>query len=165
MISTNETQISKDPSGKKLIVNRNFNALPAKVWRAWTESALLDQWWAPRPWKAVTRSMDFSEGGYWLYAMTGPAGEVHWCKVDYLTIDAQKSFTANNGFSDEHGNPTNVAPMMHWLVQFAPAGDGTAIVVEITFDSEADLQQIVDMGFKEGFSMGLGNLDELLAKQ
>jgi len=164
MINANETTISKDPSGKKLIVNRQFNAAPEKVWRAWTESAILDEWWAPRPWKTVTKSMDFSEGGRWLYAMTGPAGEEHWCKVDYHTIDAPKKFTALDAFCDKEGNTSAELPAMHWVVTFEASGNGTAVVVEVGFDSEADLQKIVEMGFREGFTMALGNLDEVLAK-
>ena len=163
MINMNETKISKDASGKKLIVTRDFNAPVEKVWRAWTDSSILDTWWAPRPWRAVTKSMDFSEGGHWMYAMTSPEGEKHWCKVDYKTIDAPKNFTADNGFCDEHGNTTYEAPLMHWLVQFASSGAGTSITVDIGFDSEADLEKIVAMGFKEGFTMGLNNLDEVLA--
>ena len=59
MINTLETKITRDPSGKKLIVTREFNAPLEKVWRAWTESSLLDEWWAPRPYKTETKSMDF----------------------------------------------------------------------------------------------------------
>lgn len=44
MINTLETKITRDPSGKKLIVTREFNAPLEKVWRAWTESSLLDEW-------------------------------------------------------------------------------------------------------------------------
>lgn len=162
--TTQETRIDKDPTGKKLIVTRYFAAPLAKVWRAWTESRYLDEWWAPRPWRAETKSMDFSEGGRWLYSMVGPNNERHWCRVDYQKIQPQKSFTVLNGFSDENGNPAAAFPDMHWNTQFAITGAGTTVTVEITFDNEADLQKIVEMGFKEGFTMAHGNLDELLAR-
>lgn len=164
MNNTNETRISKDPSGKKLIVTRDFHAPLERVWRAWTESSLLDDWWAPKPWKAETKSMNFKEGGQWLYAMVSPVGEKHWCKVDFQTIQPQKSFSTINSFCDENGNATKVAPDMRWLTQFRSTGAGTTINVEITFDSEPDLEKIVQMGFKEGFTMGLANLEEWLAK-
>ncbi len=48
----NETIISKDLANKKLHITRHFTAPIEKVWKAWTESELLDKWWAPRPWKA-----------------------------------------------------------------------------------------------------------------
>ena len=86
----NKTQISKDAASNKLTVRRTLDAPLDLVWSAWTTAELLDQWWAPEPWKAVTKSMDFSAGGKWLYAMTGPAGEEHWSMVEYKEIVPQK---------------------------------------------------------------------------
>ena len=74
MILNKETIYTKDLENKKIKVTREFDAPVEKVWRAWTEKELLDQWWAPRPWKAVTQSMNFSNGGTWLYYMEGPDG-------------------------------------------------------------------------------------------
>lgn len=162
MISVNETKFTKDPSGNKLIVTRDFNAPLEKVWKAWTDRDQLDIWWAPKPWKANTMSMDFKDGGQWLYVMAGPAGEEHWCKVDFQTIEPQKNFTTRSSFCDKNGNTNADMPTMHWFIRFTSTGAGTAITVEIIFDSKADLEKIVEMGFKQGFTMGLGNLDELL---
>lgn len=164
MTSTHETSITRDPSAAKLIVTRKFNAPVDKVWRAWTESSLLDQWWAPRPYKTETQSMEFKPGGKWLYIMAGPEGDKHWCKVDFETIDPQKSFTGVDGFCDENGNTLPDPPPMHWTVQFTAQGNDTTVTVDIQFNSEADLEKIVAMGFKEGFTMAHGNLDELLAE-
>ncbi|WP_315823311.1 hypothetical protein [Paraflavitalea speifideaquila] len=52
---------------------------------------------------------------------------------------------------------------MQWHVNFAAAEAGTTVTVELNFASVADLERIVEMGFEQGFSMALGNLDELLA--
>lgn len=163
MTSTHETRITKDPSGKKLIVTREFGAPVEKVWRAWTESSLLDQWWAPRPFKTETQSMEFSPGGRWLYCMLGPEGERHWCKFDFEKIAPQKNFTGLEGFCDEQGNTVPEPPPMHWFVQFTSNENTTTVTVDIAFNSEADLEKIVAMGFREGFTMAHGNLDELLA--
>ena len=63
MENQNKTQISKDFKEKSILVSRRFNAPLANVWRAYTESELLAQWWAPLPWKAETKVMDFNVGG------------------------------------------------------------------------------------------------------
>ena len=47
-----QTIITKDLANKKLFVIREFEGTPEQVWEAWTESELLDKWWAPKPWKA-----------------------------------------------------------------------------------------------------------------
>lgn len=164
MITKPQTSFSKDRTGNKLVVEREFEAPVQQVWKAWTESHLLDQWWAPRPWKAETKSMDFREGGFWLYSMNGPDGTRTWCRVNYETIDPGKSFTGIDFFCDEAGKENEEFPRMHWRTDFLPTPSGTRVVVEITFASPADLEKIMEMGFQEGFTAALGNLDELLEK-
>ncbi|HYK56186.1 MAG TPA: SRPBCC domain-containing protein [Flavisolibacter sp.] len=163
MTTQKETVISKDLANKKLFIEREFEAPLEQVWKAWTESSLLDQWWAPKPWKAKTKSMDFREGGTWLYSMIGPNGEESYCRADFKTIVPQKQFVAVDCFCDENGNKTDAFPSMHWKNEFKETATGTRVEVEITFAAEADLEKIVEMGFKEGFTAAHGNLDELLA--
>jgi uncharacterized protein YndB with AHSA1/START domain len=164
MIINKETIYSKDLAAKKIFVTREFDAAPEQVWKAWTEAELLDQWWAPRPYKAVTKSMNFSEGGRWSYYMEGPDGSRHYCLADYKKIVDGKSYTYFDAFCDENGNLNLDFPRMDWKVEFRKSGSGTKVNVEISFATEADLEKIIEMGFKEGFAMAHGNLDELLAK-
>ena len=44
MGSINKTQVIKDLKEKSILVSREFNAPISDVWRAFTESELLDQW-------------------------------------------------------------------------------------------------------------------------
>jgi uncharacterized protein YndB with AHSA1/START domain len=163
MIATKETIFEKDVANKKIIVVREFDAPVEQVWKAWTKSELLDQWWAPRPWKAVSRSMDFRDGGSWLYYMEGPDGSRHHCIVEYKSIKPGKSFTCTDAFTDENGNINNTFPSMNWDCDFSESGAGTKVEIQITFASEADMEKILEMGFSEGFAMAHKNLDELLA--
>lgn len=162
MANNNNLQITKDLPNKKITITRYFNALPEQVWRAWTDSSLLDQWWAPKPWRAETKEMNFKEGGHWLYAMVGPDGSKHWSKVDFKSIEPKRRFEAVTFFCDENGNPVNEFSKSTWKNEFGASDDGTKVVVEITFASEADMQQLITMGFEGGFTMGLNNLEELL---
>ena len=164
MTINKETIFTKDAANKKIIVEREFDAPLEVVWRAWTESDLLDQWWAPKPWKAKTKSMDFRDGGTWLYVMEGPEGERHWCRADFKNIVPQKTYTGDDAFCDENGNINPEFPSMHWENEFSETDNGTKVRVEITFASEADLEKIIEMGFKEGFAAAHGNLDELLSE-
>ena len=164
MIATKETVYAKDVANNKMSVVREFDAPLAKVWKAWTESKYLDQWWAPKPWKAVTQSMDFREGGKWLYYMQGPEGERHYCRNDYKKIDPNKVFTGIDAFCDENGNIKKDFPVMDWKTQFTAVGDRTRVEIELTFASEEDMKKIIEMGFREGFTAAHGNLDELLSR-
>src|SRR3569833_2563624 len=158
----NNTIITKDVASRKLHVTREFAAPVEKVWKAWTDSSILDKWWAPRPWRTETKKMDFTVGGTWLYAMAGPEGEKHYSNVDFEKIVAGQSFSALCRFSDENGNATAGFPAMHWSVSFHPSATGTTVEVELTFDNETGMEKIIEMGFEGGFTMGLNQLEELL---
>ena len=51
-----------------------------------------------------------------------------------------------------------------WSVIFTRSGDSTFVDIETKYEKLADLEAIIEMGFKEGFTMALENLDELLDK-
>lgn len=156
--------VNKDQ--KKINVERSFNAPLDLVWAAWTEADILDQWWAPKPWKAETKSMNFSEGNRWLYCMVGPEGERHWSLFAYEHISPRSQYSGWDAFCDEQGVVNKDMPRMKWTNRFETGSDGTTVVhVEIHFEKVSDLEEIVKMGFKEGFTMGLENLDEYIKAQ
>lgn len=153
---------SVNKENRTIHVKREFSAALRLVWQAWTTAELLDLWWGPKPWRAETKSMDFSEGGHWLYAMVGPAGERHWSRVNYLAIHKEESFTAIDGFCDEQGKMNPQFPQNRWENNFAAKGDHVQVDIQLSFDTLEDLEKIIEMGFQEGFTMGLQQLDELL---
>jgi len=155
-------QIEKDLANKKLIVTRLFDAEPGLVWRTWTESELLDLWWAPKPYKAQTKAMSFKEGGTWLYAMVGPDGSKHWCKANYSKIDPIKSYQVDDCFCDENGTPNPDFPSTHWTNSFYKTETGTKVVIELSYKTIEDLEKIVELGFEVGFTAALTNLEEYL---
>lgn len=145
-----------------IIVKREFDAGLELVWKAWTTPGLLDQWWGPEPWRAETKTMIFEEGGFWLYAMVGPEGEKHWSKMEYISIVEEKSFSGKDGFCDENGTMNPEFPQNLWESLFTATGGQVLVTVTLTFDHLADLEQTIAMGFREGFTMGLNQLDKLL---
>jgi uncharacterized protein YndB with AHSA1/START domain len=46
-------------------ITREFAADLDLVWDAFTKAEILDLWFAPQPWRAKTKEMDFREGGRW----------------------------------------------------------------------------------------------------
>lgn len=153
---------SVDRENNTIQVKREFNASLPLVWKAWTTAELLDQWWGPEPWRTETKTMDFREGGSWLYAMVGPEGERHWSRADYIRIVYEKSFIGKDGFCDENGTINPAFPQNLWETQFSDTGNRVRVEVTLTFDKLADLEQTIAMGFKEGFTTGLNQLDALL---
>jgi uncharacterized glyoxalase superfamily protein PhnB/uncharacterized protein YndB with AHSA1/START domain len=154
-----------DKANKKISVERSFNGPIDLVWSAWTQAEILDRWWAPKPWRAETKSMNFKEGGRWHYCMVGPDGERHWCLFDYKNIVPQKSYSGLDAFCDENAVINMQHPRMQWINKFSSQDEETVVNIDIAFDKLEDLETIIKMGFKEGFTMGLENLDQYISAQ
>jgi uncharacterized protein YndB with AHSA1/START domain len=152
-----------DKENSTVNVKREFNAPLADVWSAWTQPEILDQWWAPSPWKAKTKSMDFKEGGRRLYAMVGPQGEEHWAIADFTSITPKSNFKYLDAFSDSEGNLNEVFPRSDWNVNFSEQGNSTIVDIAIKHEKLSDLEKIIEMGFKEGFTIAMEGLDEIFA--
>lgn len=166
MTSTMNPKLAFDFSVNKenntITVKREFDAELSLVWDAYTKKEILDQWWAPKPWKTKTKTMDFREGGHWQYAMVGPNGEEHWCWAEYQNIIAQKSFTGLDAFADVNGNVNKDLPQSKWEISFTAKGPVTLVETLITYPDLAQLEATINMGFKEGLTMAMTNLDALL---
>lgn len=155
-------EFSTNREKNTLLIKREFRAPISLIWQAWTTAQLLDQWWAPKPYRTQTRSLELKEGGTWLYAMIGPTHDTHWCKADYKKIELEKCLSWQDAFCDSSGNKNLEKPQSNWVNQFSEKEGITTVDVTIRHDSWEDVQTILDMGFKEGFTMGLQNLEDLM---
>lgn len=155
-------KIDKDLDHKQITVTTHFNAKPEAVWQAWTKKDILDKWWAPEPWHAETKKLDFKEGGSWNYAMVGPDDKRQHAKFLYTKISAPKSFEATDSFTDEKGFPVDdeSLPQTHWKCEFRSSGAGTDVKIIITPKNEGALEKNLEMGFEDGFKAALGNLEQ-----
>ncbi|HET8572235.1 MAG TPA: SRPBCC domain-containing protein [Edaphocola sp.] len=144
-------------------VIREFAAPVELVWKAWTDPEILDQWWAPRPWKSKTKFMNFRVGGRRFYAMVGPEGQEHWSVQDFTAISPKTNFKTLNAFADKDENIDTEMARSAWDLNFSERDGTTTVSIVIKHDTLADLEKYIQMGFKEGFTMCLGNLDEYLA--
>ena len=147
---------------KTIQIRRDFAADVATVWAAWTTPELLDKWWAPKPFRIQTKSMDFKVGGHWLYGMVSPEGVIHWSRTYYKTIDPLKSYSGLDAFCDEAGNINPAFPSSSWTNRFQDNATHTTVHIQLVFQTLTDLEKLIELGFKEGFTAILGNLDELL---
>ena len=142
-------------------VKREFNAPISDVWSAWTEPEILDQWWAPAPWKSKTKKMNFQEGGQRLYAMVGPQGEEHWALADFKSITPKTNFKYLDAFCDSEGNLNVDFPCSDWDVSFSEQNGSTFVDIAIKHENLSDLEKIIEMGFKEGFTIAMEGLDKI----
>ena len=165
MATTPKTLVIKDLEEKSILVSRTFSAALEKVWRSFTESELLEQWWAPQPWKAETKTMDFSVGGYWLYAMVGPENEKHWGRMDYTAITPHLSFEINDNFCDEEGIVNTSLPVSKGIIVFTPTASGTLVEFKMFYSNEKEIETMIEMGFEQGITACLEQLEMLFEEK
>ena len=144
-------------------VVREFDANLPLVWKAWTTAELLDQWWAPLPYLNKTKTLDFNEGGTWLYCMISPENEEHYCRFDYEKVETEKYYSGLDAFCDAEGNINTDFSRMHWKNEFSTENNITKVQITITLETLETLEKIIAMGFREGFTMGLNQLEQMLA--
>ncbi|HEV2720221.1 MAG TPA: SRPBCC domain-containing protein, partial [Thermoanaerobaculia bacterium] len=65
------------------VISRTFDAPRELVWKAWTETDRLMQWFGPKGFKMFQAKNDLRPGGTFLYALRGPDGMELWGKWVY----------------------------------------------------------------------------------
>jgi uncharacterized protein YndB with AHSA1/START domain len=150
-----------DKQKKTVFINREFDAGLSLVWDAFTKPEILDQWWAPKPWTSKTKFMNFEVGGKRFFAMVSPEGQERWIIQEFTSISPKTNFKYLNAFADKDENPQ--LPGSDWDLNFSEHDGTTKVSITIYNESLERLEKMIEMGFKEGYTSQLKNLDELLA--
>jgi uncharacterized protein YndB with AHSA1/START domain len=165
MNSDLQLDFSVNKESKTVYITREFNADLELVWDAWTTAELLDQWWGPKPFVTKTKVMNFEVGGRRFFAMVSPEGQERWFIQKFTSISPKTNFKTYNTFADEDENPELQGS--EWDLNFSEQNGPdsyrvTKVSITIKNESLARLEKMVESGFREGFTLGLQQLDELL---
>jgi uncharacterized protein YndB with AHSA1/START domain len=155
--STHQTEITVDSDVPLVRITREFDASPAKVFRAHTDPELIVQWLGPRRLEMRIDHYDCQTGGSYRYVHAsdghefGFHGSFHEVRPNELIV---QTFTFE-------GMPDGVA--LERLV-FEDLGNGrTRLTGTSLVDSFQDRDAFVASGMEEGVREGYERLDELLA--
>jgi len=156
------TEITSDPASLTMNIAAEFDASLERVWTVFTDPRQLERFWGPPGWPATFTQFDLSPGGLAHYAMTGPDGETHRGRWEFLRIDEPDSFEVIDGFADERGELLDGMPAMRMVFAFTADGARTRFCGTTYFDSLEALEQSVGMGMVEGTRMAMAQLDTVL---
>ena len=107
--------------------------------------------------------MDFTVGGRRFYAMVSPEGHESWQIQDYTSISPKTNFKFLSVFADKDQNPD--LPGSNWDLNFTEENGITKVSISIYNESRERMEKMMEMGFKEGFTMTLNELATLLQEQ
>jgi uncharacterized protein YndB with AHSA1/START domain len=140
-----------------------FDADVKRVWQIWEDPRQLERWWGPPTWPATFEKHEFTPGGQASYYMTGPDGEKArgWWRITEIQAPIHLEF--DDGFADDDGAPVEALGTTHATVTLEEIGDRTRMTVLSTFESEEQMNQMVEMGMEEGMKEAAGQIDGILA--
>ena len=162
MKTTLQFDFVADKQKNTITIKREFAAKRQLVWDCHTKSELLNKWFAPKSFTTKTKSMEFREGGHWIYAMIDPEGKEYWGRTEYVKIDPIDYYQTKDAFADENGNINAELPTARWDVTFSDVHNHTVVQTIVTYHPLQELETVLNMGMKEGLISTLEKLDELL---
>lgn len=158
-----------DKTNNTVFIDKEFDAELSLVWDAFTKPEILDQWWAPKPLISKTKVMNFEVGGRRFYSMVWPEGQEYWGVEKYTLINPKTNIKWLASFTDKDENINAELPIVEWDLNFSEQNAGlqgrqviTKVSISVYFDSIEDLEKMIEMGFKEGFSMTINELANVL---
>ncbi|MDH2445002.1 SRPBCC domain-containing protein [Amnibacterium sp. CER49] len=157
--------VEKDLDQQTMTVTAEFAADVARVWALYADPRRLERHWGPPGWPATFVRHELVPGARSHYFMTGPDGERAHGMWIVREVDEPRSFTVDDAFADDSGEPDPAMGFTRMHAEFEPAGERTRVRFVSTFESVEQLQKMLDMGMEEGLKQAMGQIDALLAEQ
>ena len=148
-----------------LVLERTLPVAPDRVWAAWTDPALLVQWFTPAPWKTVSADLDVRPGGRCITTMESPEGEQFPNVGCYLQVEPGSLLVFTSAMV-EGFRPVVVGDGMPFTgrIEITPTADGGTHYRAIAMHADkAGLDHHVEMGFHEGWGAATDQLVALLS--
>ncbi len=146
--------------GLTLEIIRTIQAPRHAVWRCWTETDLVKQWYCPKPWTVPEADFDLRVGGRMNTVMAGPNGERFDNNGIFLEIVDGERLTFTDAYSEDFV-PRKSAFMTGYVELSDTPDGGTRLVWGARHSSEADRDKHLEMGFKEGWKAASAQLGDL----
>lgn len=159
----------------ELVITRVFDAPRELVFKAWTESERLQQWWGPKGYKVEVSKLDLRPGGLFLGSQRSPEGHVMWGKFVYQEITEPEKLVFIQSFSDEEGNTIRAPFSPTWPLEiintltFQELNGKTTMTMRGGPVNATEQEYETYMGMIESLNEGLSGtfdqLDDFLAKK
>lgn len=152
----NRAQVTR-VGGRELRIERVFNASLDQVWRAYTDPALLAQWWG-RGNQLVVEKFELERGGHWRFVEHTEEHGAHGFEGRFREITPQELISQTFEWD---GMPGHVAVE---TARFEDLGDGrTKLTATTMFMTDEDCEGMVRSGMEQGMNESYAALDRLLA--
>lgn len=145
--------VTAEPGTYEIVITREFNAPREKVWKAFTDPALVPKWWGFS--NTVVDQMEVRMGGVWRYVERTEQGEFAFRGV-YHQVSAPERLVYTFEWEGMPG---------HILLETITLEDrdGKTIMTDSSvYQSVADRDGMLETGMEEGATISMDRLEALL---
>ena len=154
-----------------LTFERTIDVPKAAVWRAWTQPALLMQWFCPLPWRVTECDIELFAGGMFRTTMVSPEGLRVPNLGTYLEVVPQDRLVWTNALGPGFRPATarlDVTGPPHFFftakIELRDAEQGTHYRATVLHGNEVDCQQHAAMGFEQGWGIALDQMVTMIKR-
>jgi len=150
--------------GRDLVLTCDIDASPDKLYRAWTDPALVTQWFTPPPWTTPHAEFDLRPGGESRITMRGPDGTDMLNRGVFLEVVPNRRLVFTNAYT-LGWEPSERPPYMTFVLDFDDLGNGrTRYTARVRHFTVADRECHEKMGFHQGWPSATEQLAALVAR-
>lgn len=155
------THPTPQPEGEHtLTLVRTLAAPRSVVWRCWTETDLLKQWFCPKPWTVPEADFDLRVGGRMNTVMAGPNGERFEGLGMWLAIEPMHKLVFTDAYTE--GFVPTPQPFMTGVVQLADAPTSHTHMTWSARHATAEAKaKHLEMGWEAGWNAATDQLEAL----
>ena len=144
----------------ELVLTRLMDAPADKLFRCWTDPALLKQWFAPKPYTTPVAEMDLRVGGATNMVMKSPEGQAMPNPGTILDVVPNRKLVFTDAYTGDW-IPREGAPFMTAIITFEPEGGKTRYTATVRHWTAADVKKHEKMGFHQGWGLCADQLEAL----
>lgn len=150
-------EIIVEPGKLEIVIKTTFNAPRELVFRAYTDAALIPQWWGPRYLTTEIDRLEARPGGQWRFVQRDPEGNVYAFHGVFHDVSAPDRIVQTFEYE---GMPGHVS--LDTAV-FEDLGGRTRVVSQSVFQTVEARDGMAASGMDIGINEGFDRMNELLA--
>ena len=145
----------------ELSCSRTFDAPRALVWKAWTDSKHIEQWWGPNGFTGKSCTLDLRAGGLFDLTLCAPDGTSYPCRGMFHEIVEPERIVYDGETAEGHPCGAGLPPNSRVTVTFTEHNRQTTLTLHTRFMSVAQREAATQAGYRQGWEDSLQRLTVL----
>ncbi|PZV39526.1 SRPBCC family protein [Mesorhizobium kowhaii] len=148
---------------RSFAIQRVFDAPVERVFRLWTDPALVAQWWGIKDCTIPHCVLDVRVGGRWRIDMRTSSGALYRNQGSYLEVVVNSRLIYSDEPDPELREWAGKPPgQSRHTVTFTPEAQRTHVHFEVTLASVADRERLLALGMRGGWTQSFDRLEQLI---